>query len=268
MAQSITLEGQSHAFEEGMTAAQLFEGRRDVVAIRLNGAPADLDRELVPGDDVAPITLEDQDGLDILRHSAGHVVAQAVQELFPGATLGIGPFITDGFYFDFGNVSPFTPDDLKAIEKRAKQIIKEGQTFHRVVVSEEDALARMASEPFSRSSSPPASRREATRSRRWRSPPATSPCTRTATVAGKSSGRTSAGVAPALHQADRTGLRRHPRLRRVLARRPGPRLAPARLRDRLGEQGRPPRAPGAPGGGGAPRPPQAGRGARPLLVPG
>ncbi|MGO1397562.1 MAG: threonine--tRNA ligase [Brevibacterium yomogidense] len=148
MAQSITLEGQSHAFEEGMTAAQLFEGRRDVVAIRLNGAPADLDRELVPGDDVAPITLEDQDGLDILRHSAGHVVAQAVQELFPGATLGIGPFITDGFYFDFGNVSPFTPDDLKAIEKRAKQIIKEGQTFHRVVVSEEDALARMASEPF------------------------------------------------------------------------------------------------------------------------
>ena len=148
MAQTITLEGQSHAFEEGMTAARLFEGRRDVVAIRLNGAPADLGRELVPGDDIAPITLADQDGLDILRHSAGHVVAQAVQELFPGATLGIGPFITDGFYFDFGNVEPFTPDDLKAIEKRAKQIIKEGQTFHRVVVSEEDALARMADEPF------------------------------------------------------------------------------------------------------------------------
>jgi len=148
VAQTITLEGQSHAFEEGMTAARLFEGRRDVVAIRLNGAPADLGRELVPGDDIAPITLADQDGLDILRHSAGHVVAQAVQELFPGATLGIGPFITDGFYFDFGNVEPFTPDDLKAIEKRAKQIIKEGQTFHRVVVSEEDALARMADEPF------------------------------------------------------------------------------------------------------------------------
>ncbi|HLS33004.1 MAG TPA: threonine--tRNA ligase, partial [Brevibacterium sp.] len=148
MAQTITLEGQSHAFEEGMTAARLFEGRRDVVAIRLNCAPADLGRELVPGDDIAPITLADQDGLDILRHSAGHVVAQAVQELFPGATLGIGPFITDGFYFDFGNIEPFTPDDLKAIEKRAKQIIKEGQTFHRVVVSEEDALARMADEPF------------------------------------------------------------------------------------------------------------------------
>src|SRR5699024_10255072 len=69
-------------------------------------------------------------------------------ELFPGATLGIGPFITDGFYFDFGGVDPFTPEDLKEIEKRSKQIIKEGQAFHRVEVSEEDALARMADEPF------------------------------------------------------------------------------------------------------------------------
>ena len=148
MAQTITLEGQSHPFEEGMTAAQLYADRRDVVAIRRNGEPADLSRELAPGDDITPITLADQDGLDILRHSAGHVVAQAVQELFPGSTLGIGPFITDGFYFDFGDVEPFTPDDLKAIEKRSKQIIKEGQTFHRVVVSEEDALARMSGEPF------------------------------------------------------------------------------------------------------------------------
>ncbi|WP_232483302.1 threonine--tRNA ligase [Brevibacterium yomogidense] len=131
-----------------MTAAQLYADRRDVVAIRLNGEPADLSRELAPGDDVAPITLADQDGLDILRHSAGHVVAQAVQELFPGSTLGIGPFITDGFYFDFGDVEPFTPEDLKEIEKRSKRIIKEGQTFHRVTVSEEDALARMRDEPF------------------------------------------------------------------------------------------------------------------------
>ena len=148
MAHSITLDGHPQEIEEGVTGAQLFADRRDVVAIRLNGAPADLSRTLSPGDAVEPITLEDQDGLDILRHSAGHVVAQAVQELFPGSTLGIGPFITDGFYFDFGGVDPFTPEDLKEIEKRAKQIIKEGQAFHRVEVTEEEALARMANEPF------------------------------------------------------------------------------------------------------------------------
>ncbi|GAA2090732.1 threonine--tRNA ligase [Brevibacterium salitolerans] len=148
MSADLILEGNSHPFEEGMTGATLFAERRDVVAIRLGGVPADLSRELHPGDEVEPITLADQDGLNILRHSAGHVVAQAVQELFPGTTLGIGPFITDGFYFDFGNVDPFTPEDLNAIEKRAKQIIKEGQTFHRVEVSEEEALERMAGEPY------------------------------------------------------------------------------------------------------------------------
>ena len=79
MAHSITLDGHPQEIEEGVTGAQLFADRRDVVAIRLNGAPADLSRTLSPGDAVEPITLEDQDGLDILRHSAGHVVAQAVQ---------------------------------------------------------------------------------------------------------------------------------------------------------------------------------------------
>ncbi|QIN28275.1 threonine--tRNA ligase [Brevibacterium luteolum] len=148
MADSIQLEGRQIPFEEGMTGTTVYADRKDVIAIELNGASADLDRELSPGDVVNPITLADDEGLNILRHSAGHVVAQAVQELFPGTKLGIGPFITDGFYFDFDVAEPFTPEDLKQIEKRAKQIIKQGQQFKRVVVSEDEARSRMGSEPY------------------------------------------------------------------------------------------------------------------------
>ncbi|MCT1690189.1 threonine--tRNA ligase [Brevibacterium sp. p3-SID960] len=148
MADSIQLEGRQIPFEEGMTGTTVYADRKDVIAIELNGAPADLGRELSPGDVVNPITLADDEGLNILRHSAGHVVAQAVQELFPGTKLGIGPYITDGFYFDFDVAEPFTPEDLKQIEKRAKQIIKQGQPFRRVVVSEDEARSRMGSEPY------------------------------------------------------------------------------------------------------------------------
>ena len=148
MADIVTLDGEKIDFEDGMTATEFFAGRKDVIAIRLNGAPADLDRELQPGDTVEPILISEPDGLDILRHSCAHVVAQAVQELYPGTKLGIGPYITDGFYYDFQVEEPFTPEDLKAIEKKAQRIVKEGQTFHRVVVDEEDAIRREASEPF------------------------------------------------------------------------------------------------------------------------
>ncbi|WP_293850268.1 threonine--tRNA ligase [Brevibacterium paucivorans] len=148
MADIVTLDGEKIDFEDGMTATEFFAGRKDVIAIRLNGAPADLDRELQPGDKVEPILISEPDGLDILRHSCAHVVAQAVQELYPGSKLGIGPYITDGFYYDFQVEEPFTPEDLKAIEKRAQRIVKEGQTFHRVVVDEDDAIRREASEPF------------------------------------------------------------------------------------------------------------------------
>ncbi|WP_425358126.1 threonine--tRNA ligase [Brevibacterium mcbrellneri] len=131
-----------------MTATEFFADRKDVIAIRLNGAPADLDRELHAGDTVEPILISEPDGLDILRHSCAHVVAQAVQELYPGSKLGIGPYITDGFYYDFQVEEPFTPEDLKAIEKKAQRIVKEGQTFHRVVVDEDEAIRREANEPF------------------------------------------------------------------------------------------------------------------------
>ncbi|AZU02378.1 threonine--tRNA ligase [Brevibacterium linens] len=148
MADSIDCAGESIPFTEGLTGTEIFSTDRTVVAMWLNGEPADLSRELQAGDRVAPITIDSDAGLDILRHSTGHVTAQAVQELFPGTKLGIGPYITDGYYFDFDVAEPFTPEDLKAIQKKAAQIVKSGQTFNRVVVTEDEARERMANEPF------------------------------------------------------------------------------------------------------------------------
>lgn len=148
MADSIDCAGESIPWKEGLTGTEIFSTDRTVVAMWLNGEPADLSRELQSGDRIAPITIGSDAGLDILRHSTGHVTAQAVQELFPGTKLGIGPYITDGYYFDFDAAEPFTPEDLKAIQKKAAQIVKSGQTFNRVVVSEEEARERMADEPY------------------------------------------------------------------------------------------------------------------------
>nr|WP_216630020.1 threonine--tRNA ligase [Brevibacterium renqingii] len=131
-----------------MTGTEIFSSDRTVIAMWLGGEPADLSRELQAGDVIAPITIDSEAGLDILRHSTGHVTAQAVQELFPGTKLGIGPYITDGYYFDFDVAEPFTPEDLKAIQKKAAQIVKSGQTFNRVVVTEAEARERMANEPY------------------------------------------------------------------------------------------------------------------------
>ena len=148
MADSIDCAGESIPWKEGLTGTEIFSSDRTVIAMWLNGEPADLSRELNAGDAIAPITIDSDAGLDILRHSTGHVTAQAVQELFPGTKLGIGPYITDGYYFDFDVAEPFTPEDLKAIQKRAAQIVKSGQTFNRVVVTEAEARQRMANEPF------------------------------------------------------------------------------------------------------------------------
>lgn len=119
MADSIDCAGESIPWKEGLTGTEIFSSDRTVIAMWLNGEPADLSRELNAGDSIAPITIDSDAGLDILRHSTGHVTAQAVQELFPGTKLGIGPYITDGYYFDFDVAEPFTPEDLKAIQKRS-----------------------------------------------------------------------------------------------------------------------------------------------------
>jgi threonyl-tRNA synthetase len=121
---------------------------RDVVAIRVNGELRDLATTVLDTDAVEPVTIDSPDGLGILRHSAAHVAAQAVQSINPEAKLGIGPPITDGFYYDFDVDEPFTPDDLKAIDKAMQRIIKQGQRFQRRVVSEEEARAELAGEPY------------------------------------------------------------------------------------------------------------------------
>ncbi|WP_181765935.1 threonine--tRNA ligase [Streptomyces albidus (ex Kaewkla and Franco 2022)] len=141
-------EREERVVTTGTTAGALFEGERSVVAARVSGQLKDLAYEVADGDEVEPVELSSQDGLDILRHSTAHVMAQAVQELFPQAKLGIGPPIRDGFYYDFDVPEPFTPDDLKLIEKKMQQIQKQGQRFSRRVTSDEDARDELADEPY------------------------------------------------------------------------------------------------------------------------
>ncbi|MFJ1705192.1 threonine--tRNA ligase [Kitasatospora sp. NPDC088346] len=132
----------------GTTAADLFADDRSIVAARVGGALKDLAYRVAEGDEVEPVAIGSKDGLDILRHSTAHVMAQAVQEIFPEAKLGIGPPIKDGFYYDFDVEKPFHPDDIKAIEKKMQEIIKRGQKFSRRVVTDEAAREELAAEPF------------------------------------------------------------------------------------------------------------------------
>ncbi|KJL35713.1 MAG: threonine--tRNA ligase [Microbacterium sp.] len=121
---------------------------RSVVALRVNGELKDLATVVTAADSVEPVTIDSADGLAILRHSTAHVLAQAVQRIKPQTNLGIGPPITDGFYYDFGTDAPFTPDDVKAIKKEMERIVREGQRFVRRVVSDDEARAELADEPF------------------------------------------------------------------------------------------------------------------------
>lgn len=129
------------------TGLDLFGNDPSIVAARVNGDVRDLAREVVDGDVVEPVTIDSPEGLSILRHSAAHVAAQALQSLRAEATLGIGPPIVDGFYYDFGT-EPLTPEDLAAIEKVMGRIVKERQRFVRRTVTDEQARAELSSEPF------------------------------------------------------------------------------------------------------------------------
>ena len=138
------------------TTAALFDeagqGGREVVAARVvsNGTDrlVDLAYQPADGDVLEPVTADTDDGRSIIRHSSAHVLAQAVQAEFPQARLGIGPPITDGFYYDFDLPEPFTPDVLAVLEKRMQQIIRERQTFSRRIVSDDEARAELADEPY------------------------------------------------------------------------------------------------------------------------
>jgi threonyl-tRNA synthetase len=144
----ITVDGSERSVAAGTTAAQVLGEDRSVVAARVSGELKDLAYVLSDRDVVEPVAIDSPDGLAILRHSTAHVMAQAVQQLYPDAKLGIGPPIENGFYYDFDVETPFTPDDLSRIDKEMQRIVKEGQTFSRRVVSDDDARAELAGEPF------------------------------------------------------------------------------------------------------------------------
>ena len=144
---NIELAGKTHQVSEGADGFGLFEDR-SIIALRVNGELRDLSYKLKESDVVEGIDISSDEGLSILRHSTAHVMAQAVQEIFDPATLGIGPPIKDGFYFDFDVVEAFKPEDLKRIEKRMKELVGKSQRFVRREVSDDEAKLLMKDEPY------------------------------------------------------------------------------------------------------------------------
>ncbi|MDN3358010.1 threonine--tRNA ligase [Actinomadura sp. DC4] len=145
----ITLGGSERVVAAGTTVGEALDADgRTVIAARVNGQARDLAYVLNEGDAAEPIEVGSGEGLSIVRHSAAHVMAQAVQELFPKAKLGIGPPVDNGFYYDFDVEQPFQPDDLKRIEKRMREIVKQGQSFSRRVVTDSGAREELAGEPY------------------------------------------------------------------------------------------------------------------------
>jgi threonyl-tRNA synthetase len=146
--QAVIVDGTERRVAEGTTGLDLFADRRDLAAMLVDGELRDLAAAVHAGQHVVAVPLGSPEGLAILRHSCAHVLAQAVQELDPQARLGIGPPITDGFYYDFDVARPFTPEDLAALEKVMARIVREGQRFRRRVVTEQEARAELAAEPY------------------------------------------------------------------------------------------------------------------------
>ena len=123
-------------------------GPSAIVVCRINGLLRDLWSDLADGDVVETVSIDSEEGLNVLRHSTAHVLAQSVQSVFSQTRLGIGPPITDGFYYDFDPERPFTPEDLEKLESAMRKIIKDGQRFKRRVVSETEALDELSKEPY------------------------------------------------------------------------------------------------------------------------
>ncbi len=145
---SISVNGEKQSVDAEIRPTQLFAEKNEIVVCKINGELKDLWSELKEGDVVESVSIDSPEGLSVLRHSTAHVMAQAVQEVFPETKLGIGPPITDGFYYDFDPLKPFNPDDLEKLESAMRKIIKAGQRFRRRVVTDKEALAELAHEPF------------------------------------------------------------------------------------------------------------------------
>ncbi len=154
---SIKLDGATKSFPVGQKITQICEsiypdqmkpGPSAIVVARVNGSLVDLWSDIAEGDVVETVSIDSPDGLNVLRHSTAHVLAQAVQGLFSQTRLGIGPPITDGFYYDFDPERPFTPEDLEKLESGMRKIVKDGQRFKRRVVTDSQALEELSKEPY------------------------------------------------------------------------------------------------------------------------
>ncbi len=145
----LTVDEREVSAAAGTTAGEVLrDAAATPVVARVNGRLVDLAHVVSSGDVVESVVIDSEDGRAVLRHSTAHVLAQAVQELYPQAKLGIGPPVKDGFYYDFDVAEPFTPDDLSALTSRMRKIIKEGQRFSRRVVSDDEATVELAQEPY------------------------------------------------------------------------------------------------------------------------
>jgi threonyl-tRNA synthetase len=145
---NITVDGQVRSIESDQRPTQIFAEDKEIVVCTINGVLKDLWTDLHDGDVVTSVSISSPEGLAVLRHSTAHVMAQAVQQVFADTKLGIGPPITDGFYYDFDPKNSFNPEDLEKIETAMRKIVKEGQRFKRRVTSESDALKELAHEPY------------------------------------------------------------------------------------------------------------------------
>ena len=146
-------DGSVRDVPRGTTARAVAEGigaglARAAVAAKVNGAVWDLDRPIERDVALAILTERDPEALEVLRHSAAHVLATAVRDLFPGAGIGFGPPIEDGFYYDFQVPRPFTPEDLERIEARMGEVAKADYPFVREVVDRDSANRRFADDPL------------------------------------------------------------------------------------------------------------------------
>jgi len=145
---SITVDGRAEKIEADQRPTHLFAEAKEIVVCKINGELKDLWTDLKDGDNVEGISISSPEGLSVLRHSTAHVMAQAVQLVFAQTRLGIGPPITDGFYYDFDPERPFNPEDLEKIESAMRKIVKDGQRFRRRVTNEADALNELSHEPY------------------------------------------------------------------------------------------------------------------------
>ncbi len=138
-------DGSERKFDESVSgydlAASIGAGlAKAAVAVRANGELRDLTRELPDGAAVEIITRDSEEGLELLRHDAAHVLAEAVKELFPETQVTIGPAIENGFYYDFAREKPFTPDDLEVLEKRMRDIVERDEVITREVWDRDEAV--------------------------------------------------------------------------------------------------------------------------------